>query len=85
MSTPIGPVPGPDRVPVERIKEVQFRMDQMAILHRITFRLSTRDLVRLNDLLAKCTEDELKRAAAFLEGLVEWRDPAPQSPDAQRT
>lgn len=81
----IGPVPGPDRVSVERVKEVQHRTDQLGILWRITMRLSTRDIERLNDLLSKCTEDELKQAAAFLEGLVEWRSLAAESSDAQRT
>lgn len=53
-------------------------MDQLGILWRITMRLSTRDVERLNELLARCTEDELQQAATFLEGLVEWRSPAPE-------
>jgi hypothetical protein len=85
MNAPIGPVPGPDKVPVERIKEVQFRIDQLAILWRITMRLSTRDVVRLNELLSKISPEDLAKVATFAEGLVEWASGVPESSDAQRS
>ncbi len=72
MTTSIGPVPGPDKVSAERVQEVQFRMDQLAILWRITMRLETRDIVRLNELLSRISAEDLNRTATFAEGLVEW-------------
>ena len=62
--------------PADHVHAIQYRMDQLFKLWRITSHLGTADIVRLNELLAKVTEDELKQAAAFLEGLVEWRSPA---------
>lgn len=62
--------------PADHVNAIQFRMDQLFKLWRTTSHLGTADIVRLNELLAKVTEDELKQAATFLEGLVEWRSPA---------
>lgn len=71
--------------PADHVNAIQYRMDQLFMLWRSTCQIGTADLVRLNDLMSKCTSEELKQAAAFLEGLVEWRSPAPQSSDAPRT
>ncbi len=44
------------------------------------YRLPLRDLVRLNQLLARLSDDDLRRVAAFAEGLAEWgRGDAPQA------
>lgn len=58
--------------PTDHIAAIQYRMDQLFKLWRTTTMLSTRDIVRLNELLAKISPDDLKRSAAFAEGLVEW-------------
>lgn len=71
--------------PADHVAAVQYRMDQLFKLWRTTCHLGTADVVRLNELLGKCSAEELKQAATFLEGLVEWRSPVPQSPDAPRT
>ncbi|HEY6117482.1 MAG TPA: hypothetical protein VI172_16130, partial [Candidatus Dormibacteraeota bacterium] len=55
--------------PPDHVAAIQYRMDQLFKLWRTTTFLGTADVVRLNDLLGKCTEDELKQAATFLEGL----------------
>lgn len=68
--------------PADHVAAVQHRMDQLFKLWRTTSFLSTRDIVRLNELLARVLPEELKQAATYLEGLVEWRSPVPQSPDA---
>lgn len=70
--------------PADHVAAIQYHMDQLFKLWRTTAKLATRDVVRLNELLAKCTEAELRQAATFLEGLVEWRSPAPESSDAPR-
>lgn len=70
--------------PADHVAAIQYRMDQLFKLWRTTSFLGTADVVRLNELLAKCSEAELRQAATFLEGLVEWRSPAPESPDAPR-
>lgn len=70
--------------PAGHVAAIQYRMDQLFKLWRTTSFLGTADLVRLNELLARCMPDELRQAATFLEGLVEWRNPAPQSSDAPR-
>jgi hypothetical protein len=61
------------KVSADHISAIQHRMDQLFKLWRTTTNLENRDIVRLNELLARCTADELKQAAMFLEGLVEWR------------
>lgn len=62
--------------PADHVAAIQYRMDQLFKLWRTTSFLSTADIVHLNALLSKVTESELKQAATFLEGLVEWRSPA---------
>jgi len=59
--------------PADHVAAVQFLMEQRFKLWRTTCHVGTADLVRLNQLLAKATPDEIKQAATFLEGLVEWR------------
>lgn len=46
--------------------------DQRCWLWRLTCRLELRDLVRLNGILAKLSDDDLKAVASFAEGLAEW-------------
>lgn len=70
--------------PADHVKSVQYHVDQLFSLWRTTWQLGTADVVRLNELLAKVTPEELQQAATFLEGLVEWRSPVPQSSDAPR-
>ncbi len=60
-------------------------MDQLFKLWRTTTYLSTRDVVRLNQLLAKIAPDDLKQVATFAEGLVEWASAIAESTDAPRT
>lgn len=45
-------------------------------------KLELRDLIRLNLLLARLTDEELRQVARFAEGLAEWREPEQQSGDA---
>ncbi|HEX6022543.1 MAG TPA: hypothetical protein VFZ00_11150 [Solirubrobacter sp.] len=70
--------------PANHVAATQFLMEQRFALWRTTCHIGTADLVRLNELLAKVTPDELRQGLAFLEGLVEWRSPVPQSSDAPR-
>lgn len=46
------------------------------------YRLPLRDLVRLNAILARLSEEDLKRVAAFAEGLAEWQMPEEPEADA---
>lgn len=62
--------------PSDHVNAIQYRMDQLFKLWRTTSHLGCADIVRLNELLAKVTPEELQQAATFLEGLVEWRSPA---------
>jgi hypothetical protein len=64
------------KAPADHVAAIQYRMDQLFKLWRTTTFIGTADVVRLNELLAKATPEELKQAASFLEGLVEWRSPA---------
>lgn len=41
-------------------------------LWRLSCRLPLRDLVRLNQLLSKLSDDDLRQIAAYAEGLAEW-------------
>jgi len=59
--------------PADHVAAIQFMMEERFKLWRTTCHLGTADLVRLNQLLGKATPEELKQAATFLEGLVEWR------------
>lgn len=52
-------------------------------LWRLTCLLELRDLERLNGILRRLSETDLKRVAAFAEGLAEWAEPVLQSPDAK--
>jgi hypothetical protein len=54
-------------------------------LWHLSCELPYRDLERLNGILKRLTHDDLKRVAAFAEGLAEWSEPASESPDAQIT
>lgn len=54
-------------------------------LWRLSCGLSLPDLKRLNDTLRKLDAADLKRVAAYAEGLAEWASDGPQSPDAVRT
>jgi hypothetical protein len=41
-------------------------------LWHLSCRLPLRDLERLNGILAKLSDDDLKRVAVYAEGLAEW-------------
>ena len=43
--------------------------------------LSLRDLARLNGIIAALSPEDLKRVAAYAEGLAEWSSPEASSPD----
>jgi hypothetical protein len=51
-------------------------------LHRF-YRVSLRDLRRLNDCLTKLSDDDLRRVAVFAEGLAEWASGDAELPDGQ--
>lgn len=38
----------------------------------VVYRVPLRDLRRLNDLIAKLSDDDLRQVAAFAEGLADW-------------
>lgn len=46
----------------------------------LVYRLPLHDLVRLNQVLARLTEDDLRRVATYAEALAEWGTDAPQAP-----
>lgn len=52
-------------------------------LWHLSCHLELRDLERLNGILRRLSKEDMKRVAAFAEGLAEWSSPDPQSPDAQ--
>lgn len=54
-------------------------------LWHLSMRLPLRDLKRLNGILKRLSDDDLKRVAAYAEGLAEWSSDASQSPDASGT
>lgn len=41
-------------------------------LMRVICRLPMRDLVRLNALIARLSDDDLRHVAAYAEGMAEW-------------
>lgn len=47
--------------------------------------LSLRDLARLNRIIAALSEADLKRVAAYAEGLAEWSSEPLSSPDGHST
>lgn len=51
-------------------------------LFHLVCRLELRDLLRLNGILARLSDADLKRVAAYAEGLAEWSDSGSESPDA---
>lgn len=50
-------------------------------LFHMVCRLPLRDLLRLNGILERLSDDDLRRVAAFAEGLAEWADSGSESPD----
>lgn len=52
-------------------------------LWHLSCRLELRDLQRLNGVLRRLSDADLKRVATFAEGLAEWSDLDTGSPDAQ--
>jgi len=70
--------------PADHVHAIQYRMDQLFKLWRTTSFLGTADIVRLNETIAKLSESDLRRVAAFAEGLAEWSDPAPGSSDGSK-
>jgi len=44
----------------------------------LIYRLPMRDLARLNQVLARLSPDDLRRVAAYAEGLAEWGPDASQ-------
>lgn len=67
---------------LERMKRGQKLCDERFWLWRLSCRLDLRDLERLNGILKRLSEDDMKRVAAYAEGLAEWSqgdpDGAPQ-------
>ncbi len=56
--------------------------ERYALRNRLSLlegRLPLRDFRRLVELLEAATPDDLRRTAAYLEGLVEWPDPDARS------
>lgn len=58
---------------------------ERCFLWRLSCRLPLRDLERLNGILRQLSDDDMKRVAAFAEGLAEWSSPVQESPDAQNS
>jgi len=55
--------------------ELYAERNKLAALY---YRLPLRDLVRLNQLIAQLSEEDLRRVVAFAEGLVAWGADASQ-------
>lgn len=53
------------RPALERFKELSW-------IYSMACKLSLRDLIRLNQILRRLDDSDLKRVAAFAEGLAEW-------------
>lgn len=51
-------------------------------LWRVTCGLDLRDLKRLNSIIKRLSAEDLKRVAAYAEGLAEWSSDTTESPDA---
>lgn len=64
-----------EKTSAERVAAVNHRMDEVAKLWRKTLLLETSSIERLNSLLDKITQEDLKRVAVFAESLVEWYAP----------
>lgn len=54
-------------------------------LWHLSCKLELRDLQRLNGILRQLSDDDLRRVAAYAEGLAEWSSPASQSPDGEKS
>jgi len=50
-------------------------------LWRLSCQISLRDLQRLNRIIEALSPADLKRVAAYAEGLAEWGSPEASSPD----
>jgi cytochrome c553 len=59
----------------------QLYFERNRLAHR-AYRLPLRDIRRLNDLIARLSDDELRMVAAYAEGLAEWSAPEQPSEDA---
>lgn len=66
----------------EQMRPAQELYDERCRLWRMTCDIPLRDLRRLNGILKALSHDDLKRVAAYAEGLAEWAEPASESPDA---
>lgn len=55
-----------------KIKEGNDLYENRNYLFRLACRLELRDLIRLVGILRKLSDDDLKRVAAYAEGLAEW-------------
>lgn len=66
------------------MKPVHDLLDERFKLWRLSCRLELRDLERLNGILARLSDEDMKRVAAFAEGLAEWADSGSESPDGTR-
>jgi hypothetical protein len=62
---------------LERVKYGQKLCDERFWLWRLSCRLELRDLKRLNGILRKLSDDDMKRVAAYAEGLAEWSEGDP--------
>lgn len=51
------------------------RLAELSWIYSMAAKLSLRDLRRLNGILKRLDEVDLKRVAAFAEGLAEWASP----------
>jgi hypothetical protein len=67
------------------MKPVHDLYEQRCYLWRLSCRLPLRDLQRLNALLAKLSDDDLRMVATFAEGLAEWSSGDASCPDAPET
>jgi len=62
---------------LERLKYGQKLCDERFSLWRLSCRLELRDLERLNGILKRLSDADMKRVAAYAEGLAEWSEGAP--------
>lgn len=65
---------------IEQMKRGQKLCDERFWLWRLSCRLELRDLERLNRILRKLSDEDMKRVAAYAEGIAEWSEGAPDGP-----
>lgn len=62
---------------LERAKRGEKLYAERCWLWHLSCRLKLEDLERLNGILRKLSDDDMKRVAAYAEGLAEWSEGAP--------